>query len=796
MKKIHILILLFLLFIPVFVNAESIQTGKFKYMPAFEDETEEVYYYSDNYFKESGKIDNEHLLAMSYNLALSTFEIRGCSYSKTLLEEIGFEDFQAFDMEEKPTLDTIGMVIAHKKVNGKDLIVVLIRGEKYDSEWGNNFIVGKNGNAKGFNDSSIKVINRIKDYIQNNNLGNNKIWIAGYSRAGTIADLTGVYINNHLSEFNTSENDLYIYTFEAPAASIDDTIYDNIYTVRSVNDLIPFVYPKEWGFHTNGKIINIGDDKQKIATYKGFLSQEEFGEVDVNTFINDFFTWLPSRLSREDYSNYIEEPVSKILDIYFSKNDSDRAKLLEFLTDELKPVIVEKIDISILDIFERNSDSIYKNITSKVLEGIESLENSDNIKVLTTEELQTIKDAIYPIFRVLGPIVVDDYYYFDGIDYDTYYAKYYPQFVLEEADFAYKNGKETGYSRGYSDAEYDDPEDNTVPEWLFQEDDTETYKENFTIGYQETYHDGYELGLSHKNNPEAKGRYDGITAGKEIGYRAGSEGKTNEPNPDDYYSDPYWIGTETECDYELDEYCESEKIYNDEDLEYLEKYKTNYYVGFNEGWNEGYPEGKNDGPNHGMEKSMYHFATIIKNVSTLLSNHHPQENLKLIHAYDSYYSQYNLTEGANQTVINDDDQKDNLVFKTSGHLEKLVKVQVDEKDLNPDDYESKSGSTIVTLKDSFIKTLSSGTHTLKMIYIDNTIETTFMIKKNNTSGQSTNTDGTVDNNETNPISTDLESLPNINNPGTGDNIMLYVTMLILNIIGLVGIILIKRKRFS
>ena len=83
-----------------------------------------------------------------------------------------------------------------------------------------------------------------------------------------------------------------------------------------------------------------------------------------------------------------------------------------------------------------------------------------------------------------------------------------------------------------------------------------------------------------------------------------------------------------------------------------------------------------------------------------------------------------------------------------------------------------------------------------MIYIDNTIETTFMIKKNNTSGQSTNTDSTIDNNETNPISTDLASLPNINNPGTGDNIMFYVTMLILNIIGLVGIIIIKRKRFS
>ena len=367
MKKIHLLILLFLLFIPVFVNAESVQTGKFKYMPAFENKTEEVYYYSDDYFKESGKKDNNHLLAMSYNLALSTFEIRGYSYSKALLEEIGFKDFQAYDMKEKPTLDTVGMVIAHKKVNDKNLIAVAIRGEKYDSEWGNNFIVGKNGNAKGFNDSSIKVINRIKDYIQSNNLNSNKIWIAGYSRAGTIADLTGVYINKHLSEFNTTENDLYIYTFEAPAASIDDTIYDNIYTIRNINDLIPFVYPKEWGFRTNGKIINLGEDNQKMETYKGFLNQEKYGEVNVNTFLNDFFTWLPSRLSRKNYSNYIEEPVSKILDIYFSKNDEEREKLLKFLTDELKPVIVEKIDVSILDIFERNSDSIYKNITNKVL---------------------------------------------------------------------------------------------------------------------------------------------------------------------------------------------------------------------------------------------------------------------------------------------------------------------------------------------------------------------------------------------------------------------------------------------
>lgn len=68
------------LLIPFAVKAESLQTGKFRYMPAFEEETQEVYYYSDDYFSKSGKEYNEHLFSMSYNLALSTFEVRGGEY--------------------------------------------------------------------------------------------------------------------------------------------------------------------------------------------------------------------------------------------------------------------------------------------------------------------------------------------------------------------------------------------------------------------------------------------------------------------------------------------------------------------------------------------------------------------------------------------------------------------------------------------------------------------------------------------------------------------------------------------
>ena len=99
-------------------------------------------------------------------------------------------------INEKPTLDTVGTAIANKKDGNNNIVAIAIRGEKYDSEWGNNFIVGESGDAKGFSDSSVKVINRIKKYISDNDLDNVKLWIVGYSRAGAIADLTGVYINN------------------------------------------------------------------------------------------------------------------------------------------------------------------------------------------------------------------------------------------------------------------------------------------------------------------------------------------------------------------------------------------------------------------------------------------------------------------------------------------------------------------------------------------------------------------------------------------------------------------------
>ena len=107
--------------------------------------------------------------------------------------------------------------------------------------------------------------------------------------------------------------------------------------------------------------------------------------------------------------------------------------------------------------------------------------------------------------------------------------------------------------------------------------------------------------------------------------------------------------------------------------------------------------------------------------------HYPQNNLVLVQELDSYYTPYGLIEGSGQTVDIGDSKEDELTIRTGGPLEKLVKVKVDDQDLDSRHYELRSGSTILTLKDSYLKTLSVGTHTLKLVYIDNEIQTEFTI---------------------------------------------------------------------
>ena len=72
--------------------------------------------------------------------------------------------------------------------------------------------------------------------------------------------------------------------------------------------------------------------------------------------------------------------------------------------------------------------------------------------------------------------------------------------------------------------------------------------------------------------------------------------------------------------------------------------------------------------------------------------------------------------------------EDGLSFTSNAAFAHYLKVQVDSKDLDASNYTVKEGSTIVTLKASYLETLSVGKHTLAIVSETGTATTEFTIK--------------------------------------------------------------------
>ena len=87
--------------------------------------------------------------------------------------------------------------------------------------------------------------------------------------------------------------------------------------------------------------------------------------------------------------------------------------------------------------------------------------------------------------------------------------------------------------------------------------------------------------------------------------------------------------------------------------------------------------------------------------------------------------QYKITKGANGKW--DKTSKSGLEFISDGDFDKFEEVKVDGKTLDKKDYSAKAGSTIVTLKDSFLSTLGKGDHNLTIVFEDGEVETKFTI---------------------------------------------------------------------
>ena len=158
--------------------------------------------------------------------------------------------------------------------------------------------------------------------------------------------------------------------------------------------------------------------------------------------------------------------------------------------------------------------------------------------------------------------------------------------------------------------------------------------------------------------------------------------------------------------------------------------------------------------------------------------------------------EYKVIEGAEQTYTITEDTEARFRIDADYSLFNN-KVYVDNVLVDSSNYTSKSGSTIIVLNKDYVDTLAVGEHTLKVAFADGgEAETTFTIarKAEDNNNNEANNENNNENNTPSKPENKEEMKDNSLNPKTGDNIMLYVAIAGMSIIGLGAITIITRKK--
>lgn len=150
-------------------------------------------------------------------------------------------------------------------------------------------------------------------------------------------------------------------------------------------------------------------------------------------------------------------------------------------------------------------------------------------------------------------------------------------------------------------------------------------------------------------------------------------------------------------------------------------------------------------------------------------------------------SDYKIIEGANGAWTQNSDGT--LTFRANGDFSKFTGVKVDGTLIDAKNYTAVSGSTVITLKADYLKTLSVGTHKIAVVYTDGECSANFEVKKA-ASEQTKPTEGDKTDTTTPTGGKDTTS------PQTGDNsnLLLWVALLFVSGAGVLGTTVYSKKK--
>ena len=167
---------------------------------------------------------------------------------------------------------------------------------------------------------------------------------------------------------------------------------------------------------------------------------------------------------------------------------------------------------------------------------------------------------------------------------------------------------------------------------------------------------------------------------------------------------------------------------------------------------------------------------------------------------------YAITEGTGSSYALQSGSS--LTVRGNGDFSKFTGIKVDGVQIGAENYEAKSGSTIVTLKSSYLDTLTAGTHSLEILWTDGSASTAFAIQQSESQKPDDNVKELNTNQNPanqNPANQNPQSVPQNNteqtdsmkneSPKTGedDNLLVLAAWLFLLGSGFAGVTYYRRR---
>ena len=144
-----------------------------------------------------------------------------------------------------------------------------------------------------------------------------------------------------------------------------------------------------------------------------------------------------------------------------------------------------------------------------------------------------------------------------------------------------------------------------------------------------------------------------------------------------------------------------------------------------------------------------------------------------------------------------------VVIRGNGEYNRFRAVKVDGKVIDPANYAAKEGSTIITLKAEYLKTLATGSHTFAIVWDNGIAGTNFTVaantsgnnsgnnSNNNDSNHGSNNSGNTAGTAANTAAASAQELDKV--PATGDASGIWLTLFVISLTGLVGMLARRKK---